>query len=81
MKASLIAQLKPARVCVDHLLQRSRQPTREKARTAKFLTKSRGGFPPTSGNLKIPYEEEAGGDPVKGRGQNIPLVTDTGSGL
>ena len=36
VRASLITQLKPTRVCVDHLLQRSRQPTREKARTAKF---------------------------------------------
>ena len=41
----------------------------------------KGGFPPTSGIKKYHIKRKQEGDPVKGRGQNIPLVTDTGSGL
>ena len=41
----------------------------------------KGGFPPTSGIKKYHIKRKQEGDPVIGRGQNIPLVTDTGSGL
>ena len=46
----------------------------------KLMTKSKG-FSINIWDSKIPYKEEAGGDPVNGRGQNIPLVTNIRSGL
>ena len=42
---------------------------------------SQGSFPSTSGNKEYHIKMKQGGDPVKGWGQNIPLVSDTGSGL
>ena len=41
----------------------------------------KGFFLSTSGIKKYHIKRKQEGDPVKGRGQNIPLVTDTGSGL
>ena len=49
-------------------------------KTYNTITKSRG-FPPTSEIKKYHIKRKQEGDPVKDRGQNIPLVTDTGSGM
>ena len=43
-----------------------------------IIDEVKGGFPPTSGIKEYHIKRKQGGDPVKGRGQNIPLVTDTG---
>ena len=77
----LFSKLNPARVCADHPT-----PMEQATHTGEGLVQPnfdevKGGFPSTSGIKKYHIKRKQGGDTVKGRGQNIPLVTNIGSDL